>query len=103
MALPASAFHCQTCSTNFSRPNWARVSPRYRHLAEGIELADSWATDGHKWLQTPYDCGYAIVRDGAIIPSPTPAEPLRAGDVIVAVGTREGLDGVARLLANGPD
>lgn len=45
----------------------------------------------------------AIVRDGAIIASPTPAEPLRAGDVIVAVGTREGLDGVARLLANGPD
>ena len=45
----------------------------------------------------------AIVRDGAIIPSPTPAEPLRAGDVIVAVGTREGLDGVARLLSNGPD
>ena len=45
----------------------------------------------------------AIVRDKEIIPSPTPAEPLRAGDVIVAVGTREGLDGVARLLSNGPD
>ena len=35
-------------------------------------------------------------------PAPTPAEPLRAGDVIVAVGTREGLDGVARLLSTGP-
>jgi TrkA domain protein len=45
----------------------------------------------------------AIVRDRDIIPSPTPAEPLRAGDVIVVVGTREGLDKVARLLANGPD
>ncbi|MFD4420572.1 cation:proton antiporter regulatory subunit [Agromyces sp. NPDC058484] len=45
----------------------------------------------------------AIVRDAAVIPSPTPAEVLRAGDVIVAVGTREGLDGVARLLSNGPD
>jgi glutamate/tyrosine decarboxylase-like PLP-dependent enzyme len=28
-----------------------------------MELADSWATDGHKWLQVPYDCGYAFVRD----------------------------------------
>ena len=44
----------------------------------------------------------AIVRDGAIIPSPTPAERLRAGDVIVGVGTREGLDGVAKLLSTGP-
>jgi glutamate/tyrosine decarboxylase-like PLP-dependent enzyme len=42
---------------------WAQASPQKRHLSEGVELADSWATDGHKWLQTPYDCGYAIVRD----------------------------------------
>ncbi len=45
----------------------------------------------------------AIMRDGQVIPSPTPADMLRAGDVIVAVGTRDGLDGLARLLANGPD
>jgi TrkA domain protein len=38
-----------------------------------------------------------------VIPSPTPADVLRAGDVIVAVGTRGGLDGVAGLLAHGPD
>jgi glutamate/tyrosine decarboxylase-like PLP-dependent enzyme len=42
---------------------WARACPDVADLAAGIELADSWATDGHKWLQTPYDCGYAIVRD----------------------------------------
>jgi glutamate/tyrosine decarboxylase-like PLP-dependent enzyme len=42
---------------------WARACPSRAHLADGVELADSWATDGHKWLQTPYDCGYAIVRD----------------------------------------
>lgn len=42
---------------------WARACPARMHLTTGIEKADSWATDGHKWLQTPYDCGYAIVRD----------------------------------------
>ncbi len=42
---------------------WARASPDQQELAEGIEGADSWATDGHKWLQAPYDSGYAIVRD----------------------------------------
>ena len=42
---------------------WARARAPQAPLAEGVELADSWATDGHKWLQTPYDCGYAIVRD----------------------------------------
>ncbi|MFO0993429.1 MAG: aminotransferase class V-fold PLP-dependent enzyme [Hyphomicrobiales bacterium] len=44
---------------------WAQASPRYRHLSAGVADADSWATDGHKWLQTPYDCGFAIVRDRA--------------------------------------
>lgn len=41
---------------------WARASEKHRHLLDGIELADSMATDGHKWLQTPYDCGFVIVR-----------------------------------------
>lgn len=42
---------------------WAQASPRFRHLTQGVELADSWATDGHKWLQLPYDSGFAIVKD----------------------------------------
>ncbi|HUP67996.1 MAG TPA: pyridoxal-dependent decarboxylase [Sphingomicrobium sp.] len=44
---------------------WARAAPNRRHLAGGAELADSWALDGHKWLQTPYDSGFAIVRHPA--------------------------------------
>jgi glutamate/tyrosine decarboxylase-like PLP-dependent enzyme len=44
---------------------WAAASPRYRHLLKGAELADSWATDGHKWLNVPQDCGYAFVADTA--------------------------------------
>jgi glutamate/tyrosine decarboxylase-like PLP-dependent enzyme len=41
---------------------WARASRELRYLADGIDLADSWATDAHKWLNVPYDNGVAIVR-----------------------------------------
>ena len=43
----------------------ARASPAKRHLLDGVELADSWALDAHKWLNAPYDSGIAIVRDRA--------------------------------------
>ena len=39
---------------------WAAASPRTASLVDGIELADSWACDGHKWLNVPYDSGYAF-------------------------------------------
>lgn len=42
---------------------WARACRATAPLAAGVDRADSWATDGHKWLQLPYDCGFAIVRD----------------------------------------
>ena len=42
---------------------WAATAPARRHLVEGLTAAHSWATDGHKWLNTPQDCGIAIVRD----------------------------------------
>jgi glutamate/tyrosine decarboxylase-like PLP-dependent enzyme len=42
---------------------WARACAEKAQLAIGMDQADSWATDGHKWLQLPYDSGFAIVRD----------------------------------------
>ena len=42
---------------------FARASRTYKHQLDGVELADSWATDAHKWLNVPFDCGVAIVRD----------------------------------------
>jgi aromatic-L-amino-acid decarboxylase len=63
---------------------WAAASPARRHLLEGYASADSWATDGHKWLNVPHDCGLAFVAD---------PEPHRNAMVVSAAylrGTREG-------------
>ncbi|MEQ1770002.1 MAG: aminotransferase class V-fold PLP-dependent enzyme [Devosia sp.] len=46
---------------------WARATASHRHLTDGIDGADSWSTDGHKWLQAPFDSGFAIVRDKEIL------------------------------------
>ncbi|HEY6230320.1 MAG TPA: pyridoxal-dependent decarboxylase [Pyrinomonadaceae bacterium] len=54
---------------------WARTAPATSIFALGLEAADSWATDFHKWLNVPYDSGIAIVRD---------AEALRASMAITA-------------------
>jgi glutamate/tyrosine decarboxylase-like PLP-dependent enzyme len=46
---------------------WATVAPTRRHTITGVDAADSWATDAHKWLNAPYDCGVVICRDGATL------------------------------------
>jgi glutamate/tyrosine decarboxylase-like PLP-dependent enzyme len=46
---------------------WAAASPALRAQLTGFEDADSWVTDAHKWLNTPYDCGLAIVRDASAL------------------------------------
>jgi glutamate/tyrosine decarboxylase-like PLP-dependent enzyme len=54
---------------------WAAAAPERAHLVAGVAAADSWATDAHKWLNVPFDCGLAFVRD---------AEALRAAMAVTA-------------------
>lgn len=46
---------------------WAGASPKRKHLTEGFQNADSWATDAHKWPNVTYDNGVVLVRDGAAL------------------------------------
>jgi aromatic-L-amino-acid decarboxylase len=98
---------------------WAGAAPGRRSLVEGVAAADSWATDAHKWLNVPYDCGVAISRDPAahraalgiqasyLIQSEGPADPndlvpefsRRARGVPVYAALRElGRSGVADVV-----
>ena len=97
---------------------WARASPELGPLAQGIDRADSWAADAHKWLNVPYDSGLAIVRDaGALsgamsvqadyLPDPENREPfeftpetsrrMRGVEVWAALASL-GRDGLAALV-----
>jgi len=48
---------------------WAQASTQLARLSRGVELADSWATDAHKWLNVPYDSGLAFVRESGALPA----------------------------------
>ncbi len=48
---------------------WVLVSGKYKHLGQGIEKADSWSVDAHKWLNVPYDSGIALVRNAEALRS----------------------------------
>jgi glutamate/tyrosine decarboxylase-like PLP-dependent enzyme len=61
--VPACRAHGAWCHVDGAFGLWAAVSARRKHLLEGFEGADSWATDAHKWLNVPYDCGIAAVAD----------------------------------------
>jgi glutamate/tyrosine decarboxylase-like PLP-dependent enzyme len=66
---------------------FAALSPQHAHLLQGVDRAHSVAGDGHKWLNVPYDCGFAFVRDARLLsrsfshsaeylPDPTDPEPV---------------------------
>jgi len=97
---------------------WARLVPSLKPYLNGVERADSWSVDGHKWLNTPYDCGIAITRDvsalrraldtnAAYLPSGGQMEPkdivpefsrrARAIEVWAALRTL-GRDGMTKML-----
>ncbi|HEU4672142.1 MAG TPA: pyridoxal-dependent decarboxylase [Candidatus Limnocylindrales bacterium] len=102
---------------------WARVVPSLARLVTGLEGADSWTTDAHKWLNVPYDCGLAFVRDAAahraamglaaayLPPAPgqerdpfdyVPEMSRRARGITVWAALRSlGRDGVAELVERG--
>jgi glutamate/tyrosine decarboxylase-like PLP-dependent enzyme len=98
---------------------WAAASPAIAHEVAGVELADSWATDAHKWLNTTYDCGIALVREpedlaqamqaaAAYLPHGAGRDPMRytpqtsqraRGVEVWAVLASLGREGLAALVA----
>ncbi|MGN5385327.1 pyridoxal phosphate-dependent decarboxylase family protein [Streptomyces sp. JL7001] len=76
---------------------WAAASPRHAHLTDGCGSADSWATDAHKTLNVPYDCGLAVVRD----PSALRAAMGLRGDYLIQHEHGDPVDKVPELSRRG--
>jgi glutamate/tyrosine decarboxylase-like PLP-dependent enzyme len=68
---------------------WAAASPRFAGLMAGAEQADSWATDAHKWLNVPYDCGFVACADRE---SHQAAMSITAAYLVQDSGERDGVD-----------
>ena len=68
---------------------WTAACPRLAHLVNGVVHADSWATDGHKWLNVPFDCGYAFVANAE---AHRAAMSHRAPYLVFGSDTREEMD-----------
>jgi glutamate/tyrosine decarboxylase-like PLP-dependent enzyme len=64
-AIPLAHEHGAWAHVDGAFGLWAAASPTTRRLVDGLESADSWGTDGHKWLNVPYDSGYAFCTDQA--------------------------------------
>jgi glutamate/tyrosine decarboxylase-like PLP-dependent enzyme len=77
---------------------WGAVTPSRRALLQGVEKADSWAVDAHKWLNVPYDSGVAIVRDPEALRL---ALGTSASYLVRSSGLRDGVDFVPEFSRRG--
>jgi glutamate/tyrosine decarboxylase-like PLP-dependent enzyme len=68
---------------------WAATSARFAHLLDGVEQADSWTTDAHKWLNVPYDCGFVACADPE---AHRAAMSITAAYLVQGTGERDGVD-----------